>query len=86
MVQQMSGITLTQAQTILNNLLEAQTCDPVTHVGSFSVEGRTVSYRSAEDLITLITFWEQKVAALTRASRGGVGPRHLLPNFSGRCR
>lgn len=82
----MSGITLAQAQAILDALVEAQTSDPLTHVGSFSIEGRTVSYRSAQDLIDLISFWERKVSQLARAGQGSHGPRYILPNFSGRCR
>ncbi len=66
----MSGITLTQAQQILNALIEQQICDPAGSLGSVSIAGRSVSYRSAADLIELINFWEGKVAELQRRAAG----------------
>lgn len=80
------SITLENAQKILNALIEAQACDPLTQVGSFSIEGRTVSYRSADDLITLINYYSRLVANLQRVAAGAPRTSFVLPNFNGRCR
>lgn len=83
----MSGISLANAQAILDALVQSQVDDPLTSVGSFSIGGRTVSYRSAEDLIALINYWSRTVATLQRTAAGQKGPSRMLPNFSGRtCR
>lgn len=66
----MSGITLSQAQQILDKLIEQQTCDPAGSIGSVSIAGRSVSYRSASDLIELIDYWSGKVAELQRKAAG----------------
>ena len=76
MVSTMSGIPLSKAQEILDALIEQQVCDPSGNLGSVSVGGRTVSYRSAEDLLKLINYWSRIVAEQTRRAAGS--PRHSM--------
>lgn len=66
----MSGITLAQAQAQLDALLTMQSSNML----AYSINGRSYSYRTFKDLLEAITFWERKVAALTRRAAGG--PRH----------
>lgn len=66
----MSGITLTQAQQILDALIQAQIDDPIGALGSVSVGGRTVSYKSADELITQTNYWSGVVADLQRKAAG----------------
>lgn len=67
----MSGITREQAQQVLDALIQAQIEDPSGSLGSVSVGGRTVTYRSAEDMISLINYWRRTVAELSRVAAGG---------------
>jgi hypothetical protein len=71
MVPPMSGITLAQAQQVLDALVQAQIDDPSGSLGSITVGGRTVTYRSAEDVIKLLGFWRSLVAEKTRIAAGG---------------
>lgn len=82
----MSGITLADAQAILNTLIEAQKCDPAGAIGSFSVGGHSVSYKSSQDLIDQVNYWSRTVAGLQRVASGQSRHSFVLPNFSGRCR
>ncbi len=66
----MSGITVTQAQEMLDKLIDQQLCDPAGTLGSVTVGGRTVSYRSAEDLIMLIDYWRGLLTELQRRAAG----------------
>lgn len=67
----MSGITLAQAQQVLDALVQAQIDDPSGSLGSISVNGRSVSYRNAEDVIKLIEYWRGIVAQKQRQAAGG---------------
>ena len=69
----MSGITLAQAQQVLDALVQAQIEDPSGSLGSITVNGRTVTYRSAEDVIKLLEYWRGIVAQKTRTARGASG-------------
>ena len=69
----MSGITLAQAQQVLEALVQAQIDDPSGSLGSISVAGRTVTYRDAEDVIKLIEYWRGMVDAKRRLAHGGSG-------------
>jgi hypothetical protein len=71
MVPTMSGITLAQAQQVLDALMQAQIDDPSGSLGSVTVNGRTVTYRSAEDVIKLINYWRSIVAEKSRQAAGG---------------
>ena len=73
-------ITLANAQTILDNLVEAQV-NGVTEFTSVTVGGRTVSYRSADDVIKLITFWRRVVIELQRKAAGRARQSYSLADF-----
>jgi hypothetical protein len=66
----MSGITLAQAQQILDWLIEQKICDPAGNIGSVSIAGRSVSYRSAADLDEEIFRWQEIVTELQRRAAG----------------
>ncbi len=68
----MAGITLTQAQQVLDALIAAQISGAVEGgaMSSVSVGGRTVSFRSMQELIEAITFWQSMVSNLQRAAAG----------------
>jgi len=66
----MSGITLAQAQQVLDALIQAQIADPSGSIGSVTVNGRTVTYRNAEDVIKLINYWRGIVAEKSRIAAG----------------
>jgi len=74
-------ITLAQAQAILDALIQQQICDPVGNIGSVSIAGRSVSYRSAADLIEQIDYWSRMVARLT-AQQSGVRHGIKVARFS----
>jgi hypothetical protein len=79
------SITLAQAQQVLDALVQAQIDDPVGTLGSFTIAGRTVSYKSADELIKSINYWSGIVARLQRSAAGA--PRHgrSVASFRG-CR
>jgi hypothetical protein len=85
MVSPMTDITVAQAQQVLDALIQAQIDDPSGSLGSITVNGRTVTYRTAEDVIKLINYWRGLVASLTRTSRGGSRISMKLASFRG-CR
>lgn len=59
-------ITLAQAQTNLDALLAL----PPGDIGSVNISGRTVTYRSAAELQSLINYWTRIVAGLKRKADG----------------
>lgn len=63
------SITLANAQTILDNLIEAQAAG-VSEFTSVTIGGRTVTYRSADDVIRLVNYWSRVVAQLQRKAAG----------------
>lgn len=81
----MTDITLAQAQAVLDALVQAQISDPSGSLGSITVNGRTVTYRSADDVIKLINYWRNLVAEKTRIARGGSRIGMKLASFRG-CR
>lgn len=85
MVSTMSGITLSQAQQVLDALVQAQIDDPSGTLGSVTVNGRTVSYRNAEDVIKLIEYWRGIVNQKKRIADGRSGIGMKLASFRG-CR
>lgn len=82
----MSGISLADAQSTLDALIEAQKCDPIGALGSVSINGRTVTYKDSKDLIEQINYWSRIVAGLQRTAAGASRHGFVLPNFNGRCR
>jgi hypothetical protein len=84
MDETMSGITLTQAQQILDKLIQAQIDDPIGALGSVNVAGRTVSFKTADDLIKMIDYWSAVVARLQRQAAGGSRHGFAVADFRGR--
>jgi len=80
----MSGITLANAQAIVEALVQAQISDPVGALGSVTIGGRTVTYKSADDLIKMLNYWQRTAANLQRIAAGVSRTSFVLPNFSGR--
>jgi hypothetical protein len=72
--------TLAQAQAMLDALL----AQPPGSIGSVSIGGRTVSYRSLGELTDAIVFWERRVATLTARAAGKRGPSFLAADFRSR--
>lgn len=66
----MSGITLTQAQAILDNLIARRICDAEENIGSVSIAGRSVTYRSSTELDEQIEKWSGIVTELQRRAIG----------------
>lgn len=60
------SITLVQAQAVLDALIQAQIDDPLGALGSVTIQGRTVSYKGADDLIKMVNYWSGIVADLRR--------------------
>jgi hypothetical protein len=85
MVSPMTDVTLAQAQQVLDALVRAQIEDPSGSLGSVTVNGRTVSYRNAEDVIKLIEYWRGLVATKQRQAAGGSRISMKRASFRG-CR
>lgn len=73
----MSGITQAQAQAQLDALLEAQLSNRL----SVSVAGRTVTFRTAKDLIEAINYWSRILSDLRRVAAGGQRHGFSAANF-----
>jgi hypothetical protein len=67
----MAGITLATAQARLDAWLAAD--EAVARNQSYSVAGRSLTRANASEIRENISYWEQKVAAL---SRGGIRVRY----------
>lgn len=80
----MSGIAQADAQSILDALIQAQINDPAGAIGSISVAGRTVTYKSGAELIQQINYWQRIVSGFQRKTAGMSRHSFVLPNFSGR--
>lgn len=59
--------TLVQAQTYLTTLEAASASGML----SVSINGRHVSYRTMDELLSAIRFWQSRVAELQRTAAGG---------------
>lgn len=73
----MTAITIDQARTRLNAMLEAQ----VGGMLSVSINGRTVTYRSLTELDDAIIRWSRIVTNLERTAAGGSPARYSLARF-----
>ena len=80
----MSGITLAQAQQVLDALIAAQIADPAGTIGSFSIAGRSVSYRDSRDMIDQINYWSSIVAQKQRQAAGQSRHGFAVADFRGR--
>lgn len=77
------SINLANAQTILDNLIEAQAAG-VNEFTSVTIGGRTVSYRSAEDVERQINYWSRVVAQLQRKAAGRSRHGYSVADFRSR--
>lgn len=66
----MSGITVAQAQEMLDGLIEQQLCDPAGNIGSVSIAGRSITYRNSADLTDQIDYWRGLLTELQRKAAG----------------
>ncbi len=71
----MAGITLEQAQTQLDNFLEAST--KVANGQAYSIGGRSYTRADAEEIRNSITYWDDRVKRLSRTSR--IRARRVTP-------
>ena len=68
----MSSIfTVAECNEAIENLKTALISDPGGMIGSVAINGRSVSYKSADDLTKLIAFW-QKQLTLAQGSAASV--------------
>lgn len=70
----MAGITQAQAQAMLDALIAA--VPDTSGALAVSVGGKTVTYRSMEEINKAIDFWDARVKKL---SRGGIRVRGVVP-------
>ena len=65
-----TNISLSDAQAILDALIAAQKEDSIGALDSISVNGRSYSFKSADDLIKMINYWSGIIAQLKRRAAG----------------
>lgn len=67
----MSIFTAAECNEAIENLKCQLIADPGGMIGSVTINGRSVSYKSAEDLEKLISFWQRQLR-LAQSSAAGV--------------
>lgn len=78
----MSGIwSLAELNQLIDALKAQLKNDPAGILGSVTVGGRTVSYRTADDLIKLIKFYAREKARLERVAAGGPRTGYAVAKF-----
>ena len=65
-----TNISLSDAQAILDGLIQAQKEDPIGALNGITVNGRSYSFKSADDLIKMINYWTSMVSQLKRSAVG----------------
>lgn len=78
----MSLWTLAELQAIADALKQQLLDDPLGTIGSVSIAGRSVSYRSVDELTKLINYYSRELARLQRKAAGGSSSNHSLAKFS----
>lgn len=73
----MPAISLATAQAQLEAYLAASLA--VSQNQSYSIAGRSLSRANLSEIQTAISFWENKVNALTRAAAGRGRTRYVVP-------
>lgn len=73
----MSGITLAQAQAQLDALMAANVSQTLT----VRYGERSVTYRNGTEITDLITYWERRVAELSRVAGGEYRTSVRLADF-----
>lgn len=69
-----TAVSLSDAQAILDALIRAQKEDPIGALQSITVQGRTYSFKSADELIKMINYWTNIVSQLKRNAAGADTP------------
>lgn len=64
------NISLSDARAILAKLIEVQKEDPIGALQSMTIEGRTYSFKTADELIKMINYWSGIVSQLQHAAAG----------------
>lgn len=65
-----TAISLSTAQAILGKLIEIQTNDAIGAISSISENGRTVSFKSGQELIDQVNYWTGIVNQLQQRAAG----------------
>lgn len=76
------SISLTDAQAILAKLIEAQKNDPIGALTSITVNGRTYTFKSADDLIKMINYWTRIIADLKKSAARAPGFGRSVATFN----
>ncbi len=73
----MSIFTVAEVEEIIDALKAQIISDPMGTIGSVSVNGRSMEYKSAEELAQIVSFWEQQLAsaAASAAGRPRISPK-----------
>lgn len=66
----MSIFTVAECQEAIENLKCQLIADPGGMIGSVTIAGRSVSYKSADDLERLVAFWQRQLTLAQGASSG----------------
>ncbi len=66
----MGIFTVAECDQIIERLKCQLLEDPSGSIGSFSIAGRTIQYRSAEDLESLINLWTRQRSNAVKAASG----------------
>lgn len=64
------AISLADARAILAKLIEVQKNDPIGAIGSISENGRSISFKSSEELIGQINYWTNLISQLQQRAAG----------------
>lgn len=64
------AISLADARAILAKLIEVQKNDPIGAIGSISENGRSISFKSSDELIAQINYWTNIITQLQQRAAG----------------
>lgn len=78
----MSLWTLDEVTEMWGGLKQALLDDPAGTLGSVSINGRMVQYRSTDDLLKLINFYAREIARLERIAAGGRRTNYAVARFN----
>lgn len=77
----MSIFTVAEVNEIIDTLKCQLIADPMGTIGSVSIGGRTVSYKSADELEKIVTFWEGQLSRATASAAGRSGTNPKVARF-----
>lgn len=78
----MTLFTVAECDTAIAALKEQLVCDPAGSIGSMSINGRTVTYRSAADLQEILRMWMRNRSDAARAIAGVGRTKMSVAKFS----